>query len=165
MSPYEQAMNMELEGKKYFEEQALKMKDPTLKRIFEELAQDEDKHYRIFKIMSEGTQIETAETLKTDIISTTNSIFQQMRDSHQKLDEFPASVKEIWKQAREIEDQADKYYREQANKCSDETEKKIWFTIANEEHKHWVALNNVVNFLDRPNRWLEDAEWQEAEAE
>lgn len=165
MSPYEQAMNMELDGRKYFEEQAAKMTDPTLKRIFEELGRDEEKHYKIFKIMSEGTKIESAPSLTTDIIATTNSIFQQMRDSHTKLEEYPANVKDVWKQARDIEDQADKFYREQAEKCSDDNEKKTWLTIANEEHKHWVALNNVVSFLERPNRWLEDAEWQGADAE
>jgi len=31
--------------------------------------------------------------------------------------------------------------------------------IADEEHTHWALIENVLQFLDRPKQWLENAEW------
>jgi rubrerythrin len=41
--------------------------------------------------------------------------------------------------------------------------KKVWRRIADEEQRHWITMENVIHFLDRPNHWLEDAEWTHLE--
>jgi rubrerythrin len=46
---------------------------------------------------------------------------------------------------------------------SDAHQKNILSAIADEEQKHWITMENVVKFLDRPNHWLEDAEWSNLE--
>jgi len=164
MNAFEYAMNMELDGKKYFEEQAQKMTEPALKRIFEELANDEERHYQIFKAMASGKNPEYEEAFKTSILATAKNIFQKLSESGAKVEDFPSNIKDVWIKARDIEDNAETFYREQAEKTEDAAQKKIWIRIAEEEHKHWVAMNNVVNFIDRPNQWLEDAEWNHMES-
>lgn len=163
MNAFEYAMKMELDGKTYFEEQAAKMSDPTLKRIFDELASDEDHHYLIFKSLHDGEHPDYEAAFKTDILSTTKNIFQKLSESRIKIANYPADVKAAWVKARDIEDDAENFYREQAAKTTDQTQKRIWDRIAEEEHKHWVAMNHIVDFIDRPNRWLEDAEWSNLE--
>lgn len=159
MNAFEYAKNMELDGKKYYEEQASQMTEPALKRIFEELAQDEERHYRIFDAMARGEFADVEAGFKTSIIETTKNVFQKMKDDEKEVDAFPTGLREAWVKACDIEAQAEKFYKEQAEKAETDEQKDIWNKIAFEEHKHWVALNNVLNFLDRPKQWLDDAEW------
>ena len=164
MNAFEYAMKMEMDGKKYYEEEAAKMADPAMMKIFVELAKDEQSHYNIFKAMLEGGKPDYKAAFKTSILATTKNVFQKMRASGKKVGEFPAGVKVVWERAREIEDKSEKFYRKQADETTDKGQKAIWTTIAGEERKHWVALDNVINFLNRPDRWLEDAEWSNLES-
>jgi rubrerythrin len=161
MNAIEYAMQMEMDGKKFYEDQAGVMADSALKKIYEELAGDEQRHYNIFKAMSEGKTGDVEAAFKTNILATTKNVFQQIKDAGGDIAEFPADVKEAWEKARAIEDKSEKFYREQADKAENEGEKDMWMKIANEEHKHWVALDNVLQFLNRPDQWLEDAEWSQ----
>lgn len=159
MSPYEYAMKMEKEGQKYFEDNAAKMESPQLKSIFEELAADEGRHWKVFKAMSEGETPDIAGEFKSNLIPTAQNIFKEMNDAEQEIADFPDDVKQCWERARDIEDKAEEFYRDCARKADSDAERAIWNQIASEEHRHWVALNNVIDFIDHPNQWLADAEW------
>ncbi|MEZ5360518.1 MAG: ferritin family protein [Candidatus Zixiibacteriota bacterium] len=159
MNPYEYAMNMEKEGRDFYLEQAGQMTDPTLKKIYEELAADEQRHYAIFKALLDGEKADLKAAFKTDILKTTKNVFQQLKDSNSEILEYPKSVRDAWVKARDIEDNAEEFYRNQAEKTKDKDEKETWLMIAEEERKHYIAMDNVVNFIDRPHQWLEDAEW------
>ncbi len=159
MSPYEYAMNMEKEGQKFFEENADKMDSPQLRAIFRELAGDEERHWKVFKSMSEGGTPDIETEFKSKLIETAQGIFKEMSDANQTVADFPQDVKACWERARDIEDKAEEYYRACAKKAATDEERVIWNQIADEEHRHWVAMNNVIDFIDRPNQWLADAEW------
>jgi rubrerythrin len=161
MNAFEYAMQMEMDGKKFYEEQAAAMGQSALKKIYDELASDEQRHYNIFKAMSQGKMGDIAEAFKTDILNTTKNVFQKIKDEGGDITEFPADVKEAWEKARAIEDKSEKFYREQAGKSDKDSEKDMWMKIAHEEHKHWVAIDNVIQYIDRPNQWLENAEWNQ----
>ncbi len=163
MNAFEYAMQMEQDGKAYYEEQAAKMPNPAMKQIFEELARDETKHYETFKAMRDGKKTDYEAAFKTTILDTTKNVFQKMRDEGKEIADFAEGVRQAWDKARDIEDKSETFYREQAGATTDDGQKKIWSRIADEEHKHWVAINNVVKFIDRPNQWLENAEWHNIE--
>ncbi len=163
MNAFEYAMQMEQDGRAYYEEQAAKMNNPAMKQIFEELAMDEKSHYETFRAMKEGKKTAYEAAFKTKILTTTKNVFQKMRDEGKEIAEFAEGIRNVWLKALEIEDKSEKFYREQAEKAPDEEQKKIWGRISDEEHKHWVAINNVVKFINRPNQWLEDAEWHNIE--
>jgi len=160
---FEYAMKMEADGKMFYQEQAAVMPEPALKNIFLELANDEERHYNIFKAMKEGKKGDFAEAFQTKILASTKNIFQQLKAENRNIDDFPSAVREAWVKAREIEAKSEKFYREQAEKAGSGDQTKTWNMIADEEHKHWVAMDNVIRFLDRPNQWLEDAEWSNLE--
>ena len=63
----------------------------------------------------------------------------------------------------ETEKKAESFYREKADEVDDDNNKRILKKIADEEHNHWVAIENVIQFLEKPNRWLENAEWSDLE--
>lgn len=159
MNAFEYAMKMEIDGKKYYEEQAAALGDSVLKNIYIELASDEQRHYETFKAMHEGADADINAAFQSNVLSTARNIFQNLKDGKKNLESFPTGVKEAWEKARAIEDKAEKFYREQAGKAEGENEKAMWLKIAGEEHNHWVALDNVIQFIDHPNQYIEDAEW------
>ena len=159
MNAFEFAMKMELDGKEYYEEHEEKTADPELKKIFSELADDEWRHYELFQAMAAGENPDYDAILKTSILKTTRNVFEKLKASKKEMSAFSADFKEAWLKAREIENKSETFYREQAGKSGGEDQKKIWLRIADEEHKHWVTIESVIGFLDRPKQWLENAEW------
>ena len=157
MNIFEFAMKMELDGKQYYEESAAKIDSPELKRILLELADDEEKHYTIFRALRDGVPVQYEEAKKTKIFSEIKNVFENLK-SQGKDFTFPDDAKEIWLKAQKVEKDSEDFYREKAGEVTDEQQKTILNSIADEEHKHWVTMENVVRFLDRPNNWLEGAE-------
>ncbi|MCP4684065.1 MAG: ferritin family protein [bacterium] len=162
MNVFEYAMKMETDGRKFYLDSAEKAESPALKKILLQLADDEVKHYAIFKAMKDGEMADYKEAEKTTILKTVKNVFENLRDEGKDLS-FSAEAKKIWEEAREVERQAEEFYREKANELDSEEQKRILNRIADEEHRHWVTMNNVIQFLDRPNHWLEDAEWSNIE--
>ena len=162
MNVFEYAMKMEEDGKKYYEESATKVDSEHLKRILLELASDEQKHYHIFKAMRDGQPVEYEEAKKTKILAEVKNVFETLKAQNKNYT-FPDDAKDIWIHAREIEKKAEDFYREKAHETTEEKQKSILEKIADEEHKHWVTMENVIKFLDRPEHWLENAEWHNLE--
>jgi rubrerythrin len=162
MNIFDYAMKMENDGRTFYLDHADKVDAPELKKILLELADDELKHYRIFKAMKEGTPVEFEEAKRTRILTTVKNVFEQMRGEGKDFS-FAADAKKIWEEAREIEKMAEEFYREKADEVSGEDQRHILNRIAGEEHRHWITIQNVIEFLDRPRQWLEDAEWTHQE--
>jgi len=162
VSIYDFAMKMEQDGRSFYLAHAEKVSAPELKRILLELADDELKHYNLFKSMGEGHKAELTGSQQTHILSTVRNVFETMKAANKNYS-FPAEAKKIWQEAQEVEKKSEKLYREKAEEVSAPDQKKVLHAIADEEHKHWVTLQNVIEFLDRPKHWLEDAEWTKLE--
>ena len=162
MNIFEYAMKMETDGRQYYLDQAAKTKIPALKKVLEELADDELKHYNIFKMLRDGHSAEYKEAQKTHILATVKNVFENLRDSKSKQ-VFTGESIEYWRKAQEIEKEAEAFYRQKAAEVQLSEQKHILNKIADEEHKHWVTMQNVVQFLNRPKEWLEDAEWSHLE--
>ena len=162
MNVFEYAMQMELDGKTYYEESAEKVDSPELKKILLELASDEKKHYNIFKALRDGEAVEYKEEEKTKILTEVKNLFITLKEANAEYS-FPEDAKGIWEHAREVEKKAEAFYRKAADDVDNKANAEILNKIADEEHRHWVTMDNVIAFIDRPNTWLEDAEWSNLE--
>lgn len=162
MDIFEYAMKMEMDGRMFYIEHANKATSPELKKILLELADDEQKHYNIFKALKDGHAAEYKEAEKTTILATVKNVFEAMR-AEDKNYAFPADAKKLWEEAREVEKKAEAFYREKAKEVGKPAQAAILHKIADEEHRHWVTMENVIQFLDRPAHWLESAEWTKLE--
>jgi rubrerythrin len=162
MSVFEFAMKMEEDGRAFYLQHAEKTTIPSLKSVLIELAEDELKHYNIFKAMRDGKIAEYKESEKTTILSTVKNVFESLKAENKELP-LNNDAKKLWVEAQRIEKTSESFYREKADEVDDQSQKLILSRIADEEHRHWVALENVIRFLDRPSQWLEDAEWSNLE--
>ena len=162
MEVFEFAMKMEQDGKAFYEAQAEKVELQELRNILLELAADEQKHYNIFKAMRDGKTAEFDEAKQTKIFSSVKNVFETLK-SEGKDFSFAGDVSQAWEEAREIEKKSEAFYRQKAGELDDEGQKRILNRIADEEQRHWRSIENVIQFLNKPQTWLEDAEWNNLE--
>ncbi|HDS01441.1 MAG TPA: hypothetical protein ENO07_05405, partial [candidate division Zixibacteria bacterium] len=150
------AMQMEQDGRDYYEEMASKTKIPALKKILTGLADDEKRHYQIFKNLKEqhSDQVSQLSEKSTTIMSDARNIFEQLSGDEVEVDTAGDAI-EVWEHAQEIEKKSEDFYREKAGVVPDKTARDLLNKIADEEHKHWALIESVMQFLHRPDRWLE----------
>jgi rubrerythrin len=157
MDIYEFAMQMEQENATLYRELAEKTSDAGIKRILTLLAQDEDKHYSIVKQMKKASSPQMAET---EILADARSVFAQMVGQEFDID---VSHIELYQKAQGIEQKSQEFYQEQATQADSPVQKELLLKIADEEKRHYFVLENIIEFLSRPQTWLEDAEFTHLE--
>lgn len=162
MNIFEFAMKMEEDGRAFYLDHAKKTTIPDLKSVLIELAEDELKHYNLFKAMRDGQVAEYEEPKQTRILSSVKNVFESLKAQNEELS-LRGETRDLWVKAQEIEKKSEDFYREKAAEVDNEKQKDVINRIADEEHRHWVAIENVIQFLDRPQQWLEDAEWSNLE--
>lgn len=151
------AMQFEKDGEAYYRDLASKCNLEGLKNILILMAEDEAKHYEVLKQLKdrEGTEI-----IDTAVLLNAKNIFTRIKDSGQDL---PTDISEIefYKKAIKVEKDSEDFYREKAAEVAadDPKAEEIMLKIAEEEKKHQFLLENMVNFLSRPQQWVEDAEF------
>ena len=150
----EYAMQMEKDGEDYYRQLAQQADDNGLKTILTMLADEEVKHYNILnKIKTEKTQI-----AESPILSDVKNIFVQIKESGESFD-FDVNQEELYLKARDIEKKSQRFYTEKANEVTEKFQKELFLKLAVEEKKHYVLLDNIIDFISRPEQWLENAEF------
>ena len=155
---FEFAMKMEKDGQDFYEDQASRNDNPALKKIWLQLAQDEVKHYEIFKRLRDGEIKEAAAmaSLGTVILNTSKTVFEQLPREDFK---FGSDIFAAWEKAKKVELDTEKFYREKAGESKEPDIKNAFSLLADEEHKHVTLIEHVLEFLHQPKSWLDDAEW------
>jgi rubrerythrin len=154
MDMFDFAMQMEKDGEAYYRELAQKSADKGLARIFTMLADEEVRHYGIFSRMKTGQVM----VPPTSILANVKNIFVEMKE---KGEPFGVSANEIsaYRKAQDIEKKTEDFYREKAAEVKESSQKENFLRIADEERNHFLILDGIIEFVQRPKTWLENAEW------
>ena len=155
MNVYEYAMKVEKEGEAYYREMAAIASNQGLKRVFTMLADEEVKHYNIFKNMMKKENIDLD---NLDIITDTKTIFQTLLEERDNVSLDSEHI-QYYKDAIAREDNSFEFYKEKACELEDEKEKKVFLQIADEEKKHKRVLEEIVIYLEEPADWVASAEF------
>jgi rubrerythrin len=123
------------------------------------LADEEHAHYEVVTKMKQGVPAEIADTI---LLTNAKTIFAKMRQSREKF-KFGDMQIDLYKKAREIEQDSRAFYRQKAAEAQDPRQKAIFNTLAEEENKHYFLLDNIIEFVTRPKTWLENAEFHHLE--
>ncbi|MBC8470176.1 MAG: ferritin family protein [Planctomycetes bacterium] len=151
---FEYAMQMEKDGEDYYRRLAQKTGNNGMKTILIMLADEEVKHYNALeKIKTQKTQI-----AESEILTDAKNVFVQIKESGESFD-FDIKQTELYKKAQDIEKKSRDFYKEKANEVTEEYQKELFLKLADEENKHYLLLDNIIDFVSRPEQWLEDAEF------
>lgn len=155
MNIFDFAIQMEKDGEAYYRDLTGKTDVAGLKSILTMLANAEVKHIRIIEQMrADAKGVRMAEDA---LFEETKNIFQQMKASKPAFD-FDASHADFYRKALDIEAKSHAFYKEQADKSEDD-EKRLFLQLAEEEKRHMILMENLTEFVSRPESWLENAEW------
>lgn len=158
MDIFEFAMEKEKYSEDYYRQLADKSNNKGLETIFNMLADEEAKHKKIVSDMKEDAAPDLAETT---VLSDAKDVFARMRESVQNFN-FDVSQTEMYRKAQKIEKQSLDFYLKKANEVK-ENQKEILLKLADEEKKHYFLLDNIIDFVSRPETWLENAEFYHLE--
>ena len=148
------AMQMEIDGQKFYEKSAAEAPHPELKEIFLYLAEEEKRHFQVFKNLSEGHTGAAGQALRGGTIDQSKNMFVKMIESGEHKS-FGDEVRAAWKKALEIEEQAVKLYSEEAKRESDPERVELLNKIAEEERNHVYLIDNVLSYLNDPATFAE----------
>jgi rubrerythrin len=152
---YKFAMQMELDGRHFYQDLAKKTKNAGIKSVLTMMAESEAKHYNVILDMQKNDKTEYSKDV--EVLTKIKNIFAKMKE--EKEIDVDVSQVEFYKKASEIEADSEKFYLERADEEKDPHRKEIFLTLANEEKGHCILLENLVNLVSQPDSWIENSEW------
>ena len=163
MNIFDFAMEKEKFSEDYYRQLASKSGNKGLATIFNMLAGEEARHYKIVSDMKKDIAPDLAET---KVLSDAKDVFAKMRESAKSFN-FNISDVELYKKALDIEKQSRDFYLEKADEIAEAREgmaqKEIFIELAEEEKKHYFLIENIIEFVSKPQTWLENAEFYHLE--
>lgn len=158
MDIFQYAVQMEKDGEDYYRQLTQQTENKGLKTILTMLADEEVKHRNIIEKMEQ----ERPQLAQTTILDDARNVFVQMKESGEK---FSSAIgqKELYRKAQDIEKKSQDFYVEKANEVKEEYQKDIFLKLAEEEKKHYFLLENIAEFVSRPETWVENAEFYHLE--
>jgi rubrerythrin len=148
---------MEKDGESFYREIAGKSGNKGLKTILTMLADAELKHYKLFENMKNSDEVRMTDS---PILNDVKNVFVEMREK--KLFDADISQVELYRKAQGIEEQTRNFYLAKSEEVVP-VQKKIFLKIAEEEKRHYLVLENIIKFINKPDIWLEDPEWYHLE--
>jgi rubrerythrin len=151
MNVFEFAMQMEVDGKAYYEQLAAQSDQAGLKTIFERLAADEQKHFEIFRALKEEGPAPTMQD-STTLADAQNIFAEKLRQ--------PGPGESVegdlagYRHAMKLEADSFRFYEDAAAKEQRTVVKTLLQRIAEEEHQHFTILENIFQFVNAPNQYL-----------
>lgn len=159
MDIYDYAMQMEKDGELYYRHAGAQVAHKGIRNILTMLADAEVSHYRIFENMKKGGKVQIGDS---KVLAGVKNIFLKMAESSDYT-LAPLSEIDVYKKAQDIEQKSMDFYREKGDKVADAYERTIFLKVADQEKRHYLILENIIDFLSRPQQWLENPEWYHME--
>jgi len=156
MNIYKYAMQLEKDSENYYNKLMNETDDVGLQAILKMLAGEEAKHFSIVEQMMKNNT--HPELIETDILKNARNIFEKIKGKKLEFN-FDLTQADFYRKAQEFEEKSYQYYLEMSDKVEAEAQKKLLLKLAEEEKKHMFLLENLVEFVSRPETWIENAEF------
>jgi rubrerythrin len=127
----------------------------SLKGILNLLADEESKHVEMVRALQQNKPVDIP---ITNLLGQAKKVFEKITAAGEKFN-FNISESELYGKARQIEIDARDYYQAKAEETDNENLKNVLKRLAAEEQKHYILVDNLCHFVERPQSYLEDAEF------
>lgn len=156
------ALDFEAEGYKIFVDAGEKAVDPLSKATFKFLRDQEVKH--IERIEAFATALDGKGDFDPaslgDPMNIVNAkkeiggIFAQFKEEFEATADNEDERLEIYKTAMKMEIRGHDFYATAADQAKDETSRKIWRFLSDEEAQHYIIMEETFNFLNQPDAFM-----------
>ena len=150
-----QAIQLQQDGAKYYTEQAERHAQNAMKDVFLLLAEDEKLHAMILQASRDQLPYELQD----------NGISKKVADLFQSLEtqkeEIPAPTEQadVYGAAWEMEKKAVALYEQLLENTDKPDEKALYAFLIDQEKMHAEVMENIYRHINRPNEWVEAAEF------
>jgi len=155
------AIQMEIDGKEYYQKAGKGSNNRVGKELFQWLASEEDKHRQKFEQIYHAikqTQTWPDVAMQPGGVDKVNTIFSNARGAGApKAKKQSAELKAIAR-AMEMENKTQTFYKGQGEKAKYPAERKFYESLAAEERGHHLALVDYREYLVDPSGWFRKAE-------
>jgi rubrerythrin len=148
----ETARRTEQDGKKFYEAAAAKTANPLAAKMFESLAEAEDKHLEIIEALAAGRLRLTP--YSGEFAEALRNVFEDMPESVKARAASTPDDVEALKVGIEMEDQSLAFYRQWAKKAVSLEARKLCERLAVEEEDHWKVLTGTLEYLEDTGNWF-----------
>lgn len=155
MNVLEFAIKMELEGEKYYNEQAEINKDNSLSTVFVMLAKEENRHSQILKNKANKLPCDLQQS---ETLSEAKNVFNTIGANKEEIMHLPNQLG-VYRLALEKEKESITLYRKYLSEATDDDSKKIFEYLIKQEEDHYTIIEQLVALLSRPEEWVESAEF------
>ena len=158
MNPYDFAIQMSRDGEKFFRTLTKQVKRPGLRKILVTLATDQATHRRHFEKMKKagGMSLSDASNL-TDAVNPFAKRLKRLVRGERLDENLPPA--ELYRRGQELDKECEDFYRKRAARVKNPRLKQALLGVAEEQRKHHITLEHLINFILEPQQGLEDAEW------
>ncbi|CRZ34704.1 rubrerythrin [Herbinix hemicellulosilytica] len=150
----ELAIQLEIEGQKYYLEQANKNKDNELFKVFNLLADAEKEHEKLLrKRLNDEDYV-----LDNSNIDKIKEVFNGLKNFDVK-NTFKTTQLDVYRLAVDIEEKSIKLYQDMLKEADNDKDKELLKFLINEENQHLILFEEFVKMVSRPEEWVESAEF------
>lgn len=159
MNALESAVKMEVEGEMYYAEQAQLNIGNSLSTVFMMLAKDERNHAEILrkKMFSHPYELNENDTFRESM-----SVFKELKDFGHEFKENPDQL-DVYRVSLNNEKKSIDAYKvllaEAVKDADAESDKSLFEYLIRQEEEHFKIMDELVLLLNRPNEWVESAEF------
>ena len=157
MNIFEYAMEFEKDSENYYLKLASETKESGLKKILLMLAGEEEKHYKKVEELSRNVKVDLQDS---QILMNAVNIFTEIKKNKMSVDVKTSQI-ELYRKAQGFEKDSENFYKEKAEETDDEEIKNILLHLSKQEFNHYILLENIIQFISRPDEWIENSEFNQ----
>jgi rubrerythrin len=151
MDILEYAIKMELDGEKFYLDLALENRDNSLHTVFLSLAHDEANHAQIIRKKKEGVK-----AAFTEAEANVKNVFSDPAGF--KFGKSNPGQVDAYREALKKEQESIDLYKKLMSE-SEEGDRELFSFLIEQEKEHYRLLEEIIRMVNRPNEWVESAEF------
>ncbi len=149
------AIQMEVDGERYYREQAGRFAGSGLQKVFLMLAEDEKHHAEILEGKSKGGVYALADSVT---LAEARNIFLGMGDFKSEIQKIPSQL-DVYEIALDMEKKSIALYTDCLSKSKDDSEKDIFEYLIGQEKDHLAIMEELMEAVRNAVSWVESAEF------
>lgn len=149
MNIFDQAMQLELDGEAFYKTLSNQVQQEGVKKIFMWLAADERKHYEIFRRLKESEPVVVMED--SQVLEAARNLFERVLPKEAARLDLQTNL-EAYQLAMKAEQESIDLYTRTLEEQAEPAVKQVLQQILMEEHKHFTVIENIYDFVNKPNQ-------------
>jgi len=154
MTVLEQAIELELKAEQNYRNAATQSNDSAAKHMLTLLADEEAKHAKALRGMRSAEDLEAG-----NLLESARQWVRGVVEGGSGALSAESDLLDVLRRAMAIEQETESFYAAQGQASTDSDVQALFSTLAGIEHTHYVLVSSFVEYFDRPNAWIENAEF------